>query len=200
MSNDRIKRDVASLWPWIAAGILLSLALGVGAYLFFRAAAPPEQGPALERFQAITSVAGPKSDVKLYFPSKEGDLLVAEEREVPESPDVNVMARAVVEELIRGPSGGLTPSLPQGARVKSLYIDESGTAYVNFSRELQSEFPGGAWTETLTIYSLVNTLTANFPEDITAVQILVEGAEIKTLAGHIDTSRPFLPRTALNKG
>jgi spore germination protein GerM len=82
--------------------------------------------------------------------------------------------------------------------VKSGFISPDGTAYINFSREIQHEFPGGAWTETLTIYSLTNTLAEAFP-DIRQVQIMVEGTAIDTLAGHIDTTRPFRPRPALNK-
>jgi hypothetical protein len=47
-------------------------------------------------------------------------------------------------------------------------------------------------TELINVFvtSLVNTLLFNFKE-IQQVQILVEGAEIDTLAGHIDCRKPF---------
>jgi len=200
MVRERIKRTDSSLWPWIAAGIILSLALGIGAYSFFREAAPPEPKPSTETFTLETSVSGPKVSMKLFFLSKDGDSLVEEDRDVRQSQDTNEMVRIVLDELLRGPKTNLIPSLPAGARVKGVLIDGTGTAYVNFSRELQSEFPGGAWTETLAIYSIVNTLTADFPDEIKAVQIIVDGNEIPTLAGHIDTSRPFKPNPALNRG
>jgi spore germination protein GerM len=200
MVRERIKRADSSLWPWIAAGIILSFALGIGAYTFFREAAPPQQpAPGRETFSLETSVSGPRVSMKLYFLSKDGESLVAEDREVRQSQDMNEMVRNVLDELLRGPQTDLVPSLPAGARVKAVFIDGKGTAYVSFSRELQSEFPGGAWTETLAIYSIVNTLAADFPDEIKAVQILIEGNEIPTLAGHIDTSRPFMPNYALNK-
>jgi spore germination protein GerM len=192
----RIKNDHGML-AWIAAGVLIAAALGVGAYMFFRDVREPS-GNAVVEFQAMTGYAGPKTAVTLYFPSNDGVYLRAETREIRSLPERMALMREVVEELIRGPRTGLTPSFPAGARVKGVFIDDKGTAYINFSAELQTEYPGGAWTETLTIYSLTNTLTEDFPE-VRKVQILVEGSAVPTLAGHIDTSRPFGPRPALNK-
>ena len=102
-------------------------------------------------------------------------------------------ARRLLEELIRGPGGALAPTIPEGARVRQLYIDGEGTAYVDFTRELQANHPGGTAGELLTIYSIVDTLASNL-EQVKRVQLLVEGAEITTLAGHIDSRRPFVPR------
>ncbi len=42
-----------------------------------------------------------------------------------------------------------------------------------------------------TIYSLTNSLITNLPE-IKRVKILVDGAEILSIKGHIDTRRPFV--------
>ena len=44
--------------------------------------------------------------------------------------------------------------------------------------------------ELASIYAVVNSLTQNVSK-IDRVQILIEGAEAETLAGHIDLSRPF---------
>jgi len=49
---------------------------------------------------------------------------------------------------------------------------------------------GGTLDETLTVYTLVNALTANLPA-ITSVQLLVEGKEVDTLSGHVDLRRPL---------
>jgi hypothetical protein len=46
--------------------------------------------------------------------------------------------------------------------------------------------------ELLTIYTIVHALTFNLPA-VTAVQLLVDGKEVDTLAGHVDLRRP-LPR------
>ena len=42
----------------------------------------------------------------------------------------------------------------------------------------------------LTVYTLVDALTANLPA-VTAVQMLVDGKEVETLAGHVDLRRPL---------
>jgi len=44
--------------------------------------------------------------------------------------------------------------------------------------------------ELLTVYGLVNTLLVNLPT-MAEVQILVEGREADTLAGHVDLRRPL---------
>jgi hypothetical protein len=40
------------------------------------------------------------------------------------------------------------------------------------------------------VYALVNALTVNLPE-VEAVQILVDGKEVDTLAGHLDLREPL---------
>ena len=40
------------------------------------------------------------------------------------------------------------------------------------------------------MYAIVNAVTVNLP-DVTAVQILIEGKEVDTLAGHLDLRAPL---------
>ncbi|MBW2566494.1 MAG: GerMN domain-containing protein [Deltaproteobacteria bacterium] len=47
-------------------------------------------------------------------------------------------------------------------------------------------------SELFTIFSVVNTLALNIPE-VDAVKILIEGREVKTLAGHMDIRSSFRP-------
>jgi spore germination protein GerM len=194
----RVKGDSGVL-VWVVLVAALAVVLAVAGYFFFREQPRDVLPQAAPVFQGTTGVNVAKASFRLYFPSDDGASLLEETRDVHESSDKAVQVREVVSEILRGPlKEGLVSSFPAGSRVKNVFIDSSGTAYVNFSRELQADFPGGAWTETLAIYSLTNTLVVNFPE-IKQVQILVEGDVPETLAGHIDISRPFTPRLALNK-
>ena len=103
-------------------------------------------------------------------------------------------AKWTLTELVKGPkSGGLVPTVPRDIQLLNLFIDSSGTAYVDFNRGLRDGLPGGAQGELYTVFSIVNTLASNFAK-ITRVQILVEGAEIQTLAGHVDTRMPLPPQ------
>ena len=50
----------------------------------------------------------------------------------------------------------------------------------------------------MTVYSVVNSLTLNFPE-IKGVQFLVEGKEIETIAGHLSLRQPISSKPDLIK-
>jgi hypothetical protein len=51
---------------------------------------------------------------------------------------------------------------------------------------------GGSADELLTVYAIVDSLTANVPQ-IRRVGLLVGGRERDTLAGHVDIRRPLPP-------
>jgi len=129
--------------------------------------------------------------VVLAFADKRGESMVEERREVPVPDDPAGRAQRILEELARGPKNGDgVRTLPEGTKVRSVVLDDSGCAFVDFSRELVANHPGGSTGELLTIRSIVRTLASNFPE-VSSVRVLVEGREIETIAGHIDASTPF---------
>lgn len=137
-----------------------------------------------------------KIEVGLYFSSQDAKYLVKEKHQIPKIGNTLSQAKAVLNELINGPnSKDLCPTIPEGTQIRALYFHEN-TAYVDFSSELMRHHPGGSNAEIHTVFSIVNTLTFNFPK-IKYVQILVEGNEIETLAGHLDISLPFKQNLSL---
>jgi len=129
--------------------------------------------------------------VVLAFADREGIAMTEERREIAVPEDAAARAQRILEELVRGPRGGDSArTLPEGTKVLSVILDESGCAFVDFSRELVANHPGGSTGELMTIRSIVRTLASNFPE-VVSVRVLVEGREIETIAGHIDASAPF---------
>ena len=76
-----------------------------------------------------------------------------------------------------------------------MFISEAGEAYVDLSKDVSTAHSGGTLDELLTIYTLVNALTENLPA-ITAVQVLVDGKEVETLAGHVNLRRPLAKNLA----
>jgi len=84
----------------------------------------------------------------------------------------------------------LVSAIPAGTAVRTLFISEGGEAFVDLSPEVMSHHSGGTNDEVLTVYTLVNALTDNLPA-VTAVQLLVDGKEVDTLAGHIDLRTPL---------
>jgi len=130
-----------------------------------------------------------KKVVTLFFSEEEGEYLVGEKREIPKRDRVEEEARETIAELIRGPQGAFIPTLPSRAKLLTLQIDAQGLAKVNFDQALSREHPGGSSAEMLTLYSIVNSLTLNFPQ-IKRVQILIDGKAVESIAGHISLKQP----------
>lgn len=150
-------------------------------------------------FRRVTSEApaprsrAPRRTVMLLFADKHQNDLLEEAREIEGGATATEDAKRILEELVKGPEGDLMPVVPRAAQVKNLFIDPSGTAYVDFDRELTEGHSGGAREELFTVYSIVGTLAVNISQ-IKRVQILVDGAGIPTLAGDVDTRAPLVPR------
>jgi len=61
---------------------------------------------------------------------------------------------------------------------------------LDWTRELSSAHPGGSASELATLAVILRTVSWNFPE-LESCVLLVDGASLETLAGHLDISRPF---------
>ncbi len=136
-----------------------------------------------------------KFEAKLFFITPGTGELIAENRILSQPPVLESRIKLVVNELISGPEHGANQTtIPPETQLKDIYLDEKKCVYLDFDAEIKRNHPGGSHAELLTIASLVNTLTTNFPQ-IKQVKLLINGAEIETLAGHIDTRFPLSPRS-----
>ncbi len=126
----------------------------------------------------------------LYYLSEDGSSLVGVTREVAFGGSPAEQARNILAaELAPAPAGYVSP-IPAGVSVRALFLTPRGDAYADLSREIITGHPGGSLNESLTVYALVNALTQNVRE-ITGVQILVDGKQVDTLAGHFDLRQPL---------
>ena len=148
-------------------------------------------GPDLEDGSMPAGVSAPTktSPIHLYFAGRNSNFLTAEQRVVLHPDDPANLARAIVKALIKGPQKNLVQTIPADTRLRALYITPDGTCYVDLSQAVRENHPGGSKSELLTIYSLVNSLVLNVP-GIKRVQILIDGNDAPTLAGHIDLQLP----------
>jgi germination protein M len=128
--------------------------------------------------------------VKLYFSVPKEDYLFPQERKITSSPEISSQAKAILGELINGPTtSSLVPTIPPKTQVRAVYVNDK-CIYADFSSSLLEEHPGGSSGELLTIYSIVNSLLDNLPSQ-SEVQILIQGKPANTLAGHIDIREPL---------
>jgi len=132
------------------------------------------------------------TEVYLYFVDTDNLELVTEKRAVSQADNIVDQIKLTLGELIKG-SASLSPTIPEETAVREVFLDEKGCAYIDFSRAISQNHSGGITGELITVASIVNTLTLNFPEEVRKVQILINGKEAETVAGHIDISKPIFP-------
>ncbi|RJP74426.1 MAG: hypothetical protein C4532_02460 [Candidatus Abyssobacteria bacterium SURF_17] len=182
--------QIAFVVLWTAVVILL---VGFGWRLLRELVPGPEPTTVVP---PLPSVAPPPSEqeITLYFADGETLALRSEKRRTRLGSETAGNCATIISELIRGPrSPTLSSTIPSDAQLLGAY-QLGDTLVLDFSRELQTNHSGGSAGELLTVYSIVNTLAENI-HGISRVQILVEGNEVETLAGHLDLREPLSPNT-----
>ena len=130
--------------------------------------------------------------VTLYYVAEDGLRLVERQLDMAYGGDTLSRARAVVERQLDEAPSPLVSPFPDGTTLRALFLADDGNAFVDLSGDVTTGHSGGSLDELFTVYALVNALTTNVPE-ISAVQIIIDGAEVDTLAGHIDLRQPLAP-------
>lgn len=139
---------------------------------------------------AAPATPGRKIKAHLFYVADDGTRLRDLERDVAFGGDTVEQARQIIEAQIAPTVEPLVSAVPPGTKLRTLFVTDRGEAFVDFSGELVTRHSGGSTDEMLTIYTIVDALTANLPA-VSSVQVLVEGKAIETLAGHVDLSRPL---------
>jgi len=131
----------------------------------------------------------PRITATLFYGSEDGLALVPVRREVALAEGIVPQAREILAVQFQPAPAPYVSLIPAGTTLRAFYATERGDAFVDLSTEVISAHSGGSATELLTVYAIVNAVTANLPA-VQRVQILVEGREVDTLAGHVDLRRP----------
>lgn len=136
------------------------------------------------------STPGRRIRANLFVLSEDGTQLVSQEREVAFANETAEQARFLLEEQLKAPADSLATAIPEGTYLRAVYVTDRGEAFVDLSIDVSTKHTGGSLDELLTVYTIVNALAVNLPS-IASVQILIEGHEVDTLAGHIDLRQPL---------
>ena len=129
-------------------------------------------------------------EITLYVSDSLTGTLTTMKRELPNDLKLVDKITQTIAYLILPDSNTRNEAIPEGTAVVSVFVTNTGSVYLNLNRHIQDRHMGGLSAELATVTSLVNTLLFNFQE-IKQVQLLIEGAEIETLAGHVDCRKPF---------
>jgi spore germination protein GerM len=174
--------------------LFLIILIGVGLIIFFHQQIYNSLKPLFTKKDIFVE----KREVLLFFSDSEGEYLVGEKRRILKKNDIKEEAREAIRELINGPKGKLIRTLPPRTKLLTFQINDAGLAKANFNQSLSKDHPGGSTAEMMTVYSIVNSLTLNFPQ-IKRVQILIEGKSIETIAGHLSLKQPISSKADLIK-
>lgn len=176
----------------VAIGAAIVVAALAGVWLIFHVARGSGAGTPAATAASSAAPAGPERKIKatLYYVSEDGLSLPGIQREVPFSEPIVEQARRIVEaQLAPAPAPYVSP-IPTGTSLRALFIGERGDAFVDLSGDVRAKHPGGSLDELFTTYAIVNAITVNLPA-ITRVQIMIDGKEVDTLAGHVDLRHPL---------
>jgi hypothetical protein len=178
----------------VAGIVALGLLTGALAWLLF-AGLPKWYGKPQPAMIAAPSPVPPappgrKIRARLFYVADDGASLVGAEREIPYGEGAIAQAKEIVTAQLAPVAEPLVSAIPKGTTLKALFIANNGEAFVDLSPDVVFAHPGGSLNEMLTVYTIVDALIANMPA-VTSVQVLVNGKEVETLAGHLDLRRPL---------
>ncbi len=189
---------------WIVVAAVAAVA--VLAWLLLLGGGPPPLDEEIADGQPPTPTPAPEQRIILLFLAGDG-LLHPELRIVRLPVEVEERIRVVMTELLAGPqeeaaNGSiaaptqrrrrLVSVFPYKAELRGVYVDSNHNAFIALSPPPAPLT--GSHTELLLAYGVVDSILLNCPE-LTGVQLLFDGAEVSSLTGHLDLSKPL----SLNK-
>lgn len=131
-----------------------------------------------------------KRTAVLFF-VEDGTRLVREARELERCDgEAETCIKELLQELLNGPLGGFDKSLPEGTVINTVRINGE-LADIDLNQTFADSMPSGSSAEMMAVYSIVNTVAANF-QQITKVKLTIEGDD-KSLLSHLDLSDPLVP-------
>ena len=176
-------------------GLYIGLATILGVGLIVLLVMGPRWLATVPQAEIATVATAPAAEARkirarLFYVDEQGTGLTGVEREVLYGEGTIEQAKRIVEAQIGAPPEPLASSIPPGTALRRVFFTKAGDMYVDLSPELRQNHPGGTTNEILTVYAIVSVLTTNLPA-VTGVQILIDGKEVDTLAGHLDLRRPI---------
>ena len=156
--------------------IILVIIIGVGVwYFFFFSKNNEQQVNEIISEEEISEKQMRQTIVSLYFYNESSKSLVSEGRLIDAKELIQEPYKKLMELLIEGPQNtSLSKTIPDGTRVNKAEL-RGETLYLDLSKEFIENHQGGEEQESITIYSIVNTMT-NLTE-VNAIKILIDGKE-----------------------
>ena len=178
---------------WGITLVLIAVGLGMTLFLIKRSkqSAIPIAPPPLPIAANPSDIPPPPQEVNLFLLDPTALTLVPVKIERRLHAELTKRLSQIVAALIQETPPNFRNTIPRGTLLNEAYIDSQQTAYLDFSNHLTDGHIGGTTAELLTVTAILKTVFDAFPEEIKQVQILIDGEEVKTLAGHLNLSQPL---------
>jgi len=188
----RRQRSGSLRWYFWLGLVLLSAASAWFLVQLGRGSDAPGEGLSVnDATEDVEPAVGDRA-VVLVFPEWDASGFVTERRRIPSRGRPEEDLLSLMTQLCDGPGrSGAISALPRGTQVMAAFLDHAGQhAVLDFSTELVVRHPGGSAAEGATLTSILRTVALNFPA-VRTCRILVDGAELETLGGHLSISGEF---------
>lgn len=176
-------------WLLLALALALLIGLGLIAVVYVPVWFAPETADVPVGTETSAD-AGRRIRATLFYVAEDGLALEALDAEVPYGPNTAEQARRLLEAQLQPAPAPYAQAIAEGTSIRQIFLTDSGDAFVDLSKEAVTNHRGGSLDELFAVYAIVNTLTVNLPA-VKHVQILVDGQEVDTLAGHVDLRHPL---------
>ncbi|VAX23786.1 hypothetical protein MNBD_NITROSPINAE04-1734 [hydrothermal vent metagenome] len=177
------KKSARRYWLWIL--ILAFLGIIVWSYPAPDRDTGPHRPVGTKETTAIKH-SGPNRKIVLFTPDKNGERLVKVEASIDSQAPVEDQIRQALSLLFTA-EGLPAPLFPEGMIIREAFVYDR-TAIISLGEDFRKKLAGGVWTELLAVYSIVNTLSANF-EGIDQTQILINDHESDFFISHVSISK-----------
>jgi len=183
----------------IGVAILMLAALGLSGYAWkMRKTVASTTVANVDTRPLAPPVAGPTEQVILFVAHDNNGTLRAESAQIPLPAGRQQRAEELLRALLSLYLEKSSPhSIAAGSEIRNVFLIDPGVAVIDLNAAFANNHRSGVLVEELTIASLIHTISANIP-GIAKVQILIDGKERDTLAGHADLSS-YYDVTAVNQ-
>jgi len=176
----------------IGVVVMVLVALAMSLYvLHMRGSARRAETTAAAVQPVAPPVSGSTEQVTLYVAYDADGSLHALPTQIPLPAGRQERAQEVLRALLNIYLGNSSPHpLGAGSEVRDVYLVDPGLAVIDLNGAFAQGHRSGVLVEELTVFSLLETLSANIP-GIARIKILVEGKETESLAGHVDLTNIY---------
>jgi len=180
------KKSARGYWLWI----LILAFLGIIVWIY----PVPDRDTGQRAANTIKKAkvnrqSGPKRKIILFSPDKNGERLLKIDAAINSQDPVEDQIKQTLLLLF---SGARLPTalFPEGMIIREAFLHDR-TAIISLGADFRKKLAGGVWTELLAVYSIANTLSANF-DGIDQTQILINDHESDFFISHVSISKPIM--------